>query len=102
MPTGPSSWPGSHGQLPARGSHRHSLNIAAAKLRTGLDHEAEPRELIRDSLTQRLEHGVLRNRADVVAGLEDAGVEVPRQSKNYVTARNPSDGKRWRLKGALY
>ena len=80
----------------------HRAYIEAATLRTGLEHEADPRELIRDYLTQRVEHGAVRNRADVIAALEDAGLEVPRQGKSYVTARNPDDGKRWRLKGALY
>ena len=80
----------------------HRAYIEAAHLRTGLEHEADPRELIRDYLVQRVEHGAVRNRADVIAALEDAGLEVPRQGKDYVTARNPDDGKRWRLKGALY
>ena len=44
----------------------------------------------------------MRNRADVVASLEEAGFEVPRQGKDYLTARDPDSGKRWRLKGALY
>ena len=44
----------------------------------------------------------MQSRVDVIAALEDAGLEVPRQRKSYVTARNPDDGKRWRLKGALY
>ena len=38
--------------------------------------------LIRDYLVQRVEHGVVRNRAHVVAALEGAGLEVPRQSKD--------------------
>ena len=80
----------------------HRACIDTAKLRTGLEHEADPRELIRDYLTQRVEHGAVRSRADVVAALEDAGLEVPRKGKSYVTVRNPDDGKRWRLKGALY
>ena len=80
----------------------HHAYIKAARLRTGLEHEADPRELIRDYLVQRVEHGDVRNRADVVSTLEDAGFEVPRQSKDYVTARDPESGKRWRLKGALY
>ena len=80
----------------------HRAYIEAATLRTGLEHEADPRELIRDYLTQRVEHGAVRSRADVVAALEDAGLEVPRQGKSYLTVRNPDNGKRWRLKGALY
>ena len=80
----------------------HRAYIEAANLRAGLEHEADPRELIRDYLVQRVEHGLVRSRADVVATLEDAGFEVPRQGRDYVTARDPESGKRWRLKGALY
>ena len=41
--------------------------------------KAEPRDLIRDYLLQRVEHGAVRNRADVVAALREAGAEVPCQ-----------------------
>ena len=80
----------------------HRAYIEAAKLRAGLELEADPRELIRDYLVQRVEHGAVRSRADVVSALEEAGLEVPRQGESYVTARDPDSGKRWRLKGALY
>ena len=80
----------------------HRAYIEAANLRAGLEHEANPRELIRDCLVQRVEHGVVQSRADVVATLEDAGLEAPRQGRDYVTAGDPETGKRWRLKGALY
>ena len=61
-------------------------------MRTSLEHEADPRELIRDYLTQRVEHGAVQSRADVVGALKEARLEVPRQSKSYVTVRNPDDG----------
>ena len=80
----------------------HRAYIEAATLRTGLEHEADPRELIRDYLTQRVEYGAVQSRADVVTALEEARLEVPRQGKSYLTVRNPDNGKRWRLKGALY
>ena len=80
----------------------HRAYIEAAKLRAGLEVEADPREVIRDYLVQRVEHGVVRSRADVVAALKEAELEVPRQGKDYVTAHDPETGKRWRLKGALY
>ena len=44
----------------------------------------------------------MQDRAGVVAALQEAGLEVPRQGKNYVTAHHPESGQRWRLKGALY
>ena len=80
----------------------HLAYIEASKLRAGTDHEADPRDLIRDYLVQRVEQGAVQSRADVVSALEAVGLEVPRQGKNYVTARDPDSGKRWRLKGALY
>ena len=80
----------------------HRAYSDAANLRAGLAVEADPRELIRDYLVQRVEHGVVRSRADVVAALNEAGLETPRQGKSYVTAHDPESGKRWRLKGALY
>ena len=80
----------------------HVAYIEASKLRAGLEHEADPRTLIRDYLVQRVEHGVVKGRADVVSALEDVGLEVPRQGKDYITARDPDSGKRWRLKGELY
>ena len=80
----------------------HRAYIDAANLRAGLAVEANPRELIRDYLVQRVEHGVVRDRAEVVAALQEAGLDVPRQGKSYVTAHDPESGKRWRLKGALY
>ena len=80
----------------------HVAYIEASKLRAGLEHEADPRTLIRDYLVQRVEHGAVKGRADVVSALEDVGLEVPRQGKDYITARDPDSGKRWRLKGELY
>ena len=51
----------------------HRAYVEAAHLRAGLVLEPAPRELIRDYLLQRVEHGTVRNRADVVAALQEAG-----------------------------
>ena len=77
----------------------HHAYIDAANLRAGLAVEADPRELIRDYLVQRVEHGFVRDRADVVAALKEAGLDAPRQGRDYVTAHDPETGKRWRLEG---
>ena len=80
----------------------HRAYVEAAQLRAGLALEPAPRELIRDYLLQRVENGTVQNRADVVAALQEAGLEVPRQGKDYLTALDPTTGDRWRLKGELY
>ena len=81
---------------------RHRAYLEAADLRAGIAPPADPRDQIRDYLMQRVEHGTVQDRAGVVAALKEAGFEVPRAGKHYVTARNPETGDRWRLKGALY
>ena len=80
----------------------HRAYVDAAQLRAGLALEPAPRDLIRDYLLQRVEHGTVQNRADVVAALQEAGLEVPRQGRDYLTALDPTTGDRWRLKGELY
>ena len=80
----------------------HRAYIEAARLRAGLRLESFPRDLIRDYLLQRVEQGAVRNRFEVVAALREAGLEVPRQGMDYITALDPETGDRWRLKGELY
>ena len=39
--------------------------------------------MISSCMLQRVEHGMVRNRADVVSALREAGLEVPSQGKDY-------------------
>ena len=68
--------------------------------------ERSTRGETRDSVTAYLEGkiltGEIENRADIVAALHEAGLETPRQGKNYITAMDPDTGDRWRLKGRIY
>ena len=80
----------------------HRAGVEATRLRAGLAVEPEPRELIRDYLVERIESEAIQDRAGVVAALREAGLEVPREGKHYITARDPESGSRWRLKGAIY
>ena len=70
----------------------HRAYIEATRLRAGLRLEASPRDLIRDYLLQRVEHGTVRNRHEVVDALREAGLEVPRQGMDYITALDPATG----------
>jgi len=64
----------------------HRAYIEATRLRAGLWLEFSPRHLIRDYLLQRVEHGAVNDRHDVVAALREAGLQVPRQGMDYITA----------------
>jgi len=80
----------------------HRAPLEEARLRAGLAVEPEPRELIRDYLLGRIESEAIQDRAGLVAALQEAGLEVTRQGKHYITALDPESGSRWRLKGAIY
>ena len=72
----------------------HRTDVAAARLRAGPGLEPEPRDLIRDYLLQRVEHDTVRNRADIVAALREAGLEVPRQGKRQALRKRREPMKR--------
>ena len=80
----------------------HRAYIEAAELRAGTKRDGDPREAIEQYLLQRVGSGQAEDRAGVVAALKEAGFEVPREGKHYITVLDPERGDRWRLKGALY
>ena len=79
----------------------HRAYIEAAHLRAGLEHEADPRELIRNYLVQRVERGVVRSRADVVSALEGAGLEVPRQGRGLRDRPRPGEREAVAAEGSI-
>lgn len=80
----------------------HRAAITAAQLRQGLAVEPDPRDLIAEYLRQRIEAGAVNNRAEVLEALQDAGLAITRQGKDYITVSDPESGERYRLKGGIY
>ena len=72
----------------------HRAYIEAAQLRAGLAAEKDPRRAITDYLSQGIESGAVRDRATMVSALRRAGLEVPRQGKDYITAVDSDSGGR--------
>ena len=62
----------------------------------------EGREALHALLTGLVGAGLIQNRAGLVAALEDAGMTVPRQGKDYITVQDPETEERFRLKGRIY
>ena len=46
--------------------------------------------------------GLIRDRAELLETLTDAGFEIPRAGKNYITVKDPEMNERWRLKGEVF
>ena len=76
--------------------------IDAAKIRAGIEVEPDPRQLVTDFLMQRIESGEIEDRTDIIQSLHDAGLETPRQGKQYITVLDPKTDRKFRLKGAIY
>ena len=73
----------------------HRALIDAANLRAGLEVEADPREVIRDYLLQRVEHASCSSRADVVAGARGGGASTCRaraRTTSPPATRRPGSG----------
>ncbi len=63
---------------------------------------AQGREALHDWILDQISIGTITDRASMIDALTDAGFEIPRASKNYITAQDPDTGERWRLKGEIF
>jgi hypothetical protein len=63
---------------------------------------AQGREDIQNWLEDLIVAGRISSRPDMVAALEGAGFELPRQGKTYLTVKDPDSDTRWRLKGDIF
>ena len=71
--------------------------VAASQLRAGLDVEPDPRMSITDWLIDRIEAGLVGDRAGVVASLSELG-EINREGADYISVRLTPDAKPVRLR----
>lgn len=63
---------------------------------------AQGREALHDWILDQISVGTITDRASMIDALTDAGFEIPRASKDYITAKDPDTGERWRLKGEIF
>jgi hypothetical protein len=60
------------------------------------------REAINAYIKARVENGTVRDRADVVTALREAGLDINREGKDYITVMDPESREKIRLKGGVY
>ncbi|GFH63071.1 MAG: hypothetical protein ZNDK_0842 [Candidatus Desulfovibrio kirbyi] len=63
------------------------------------DDRAEVKEAIHAFLKTKLEANLVHNRADVLAALQEVGLEINRAGKDYITVKEPESGEKLRLIG---
>lgn len=62
----------------------------------------EGREGIHGYLTALVASESITDRASMVLAVRDAGLEVTREGKDYITVRDPASDERFRMKGRIY
>ncbi|MBL1140408.1 MAG: relaxase/mobilization nuclease domain-containing protein [Proteobacteria bacterium] len=80
----------------------HHALINAATLRQGIKVEPDTGEFITEYLLEQLDLGLVYDRNTLIQSLKEAGIEVTRQGKNFISIRPEPDAKPLRLKGAIY
>lgn len=77
----------------------------ARELQKGPQRAAEKlssKEAIHDYVCAQIDYGAIYDRSSLVLGLVDAGLQVNRQGKDFVTALDPETGDKFRMKGTIY
>jgi hypothetical protein len=60
------------------------------------------KEAIHAYLKSRIAQGLIRDRKGLVAALRDAGLEINREGKDYISVKDPENGEKLRFKGGIY
>jgi hypothetical protein len=63
---------------------------------------AQGRDELHAGILDQVSVGLVTDRASMLDALVDAGFDIPRAGKAYLTAQDPDTGKRWRLKGEIF
>ncbi|WP_299377005.1 relaxase/mobilization nuclease domain-containing protein, partial [uncultured Tateyamaria sp.] len=63
---------------------------------------AQGRDELRAWILDQVSVGLITDRASMLDTLTDAGFDIPRAGKAYLTAQDPDTGERWRLKGEIF
>jgi hypothetical protein len=50
----------------------------------------------------KVKQGLVRDREDILRRLREAGMEINRAGKEYITVKDPDSGEKLRLKGGIY
>ncbi|QBY00131.1 mobilization relaxase [Rhodophyticola sp. CCM32] len=75
---------------------------AEVKTVTEAPTRAQGRDELHGWIRDQISLGLITDRAVMTEALKEAGFEVPRAGKNYLTVKDPDTGERWRLKGEIF
>ncbi|MDR2573638.1 MAG: relaxase/mobilization nuclease domain-containing protein [Desulfovibrio sp.] len=80
----------------------HKARLIRWGKKPGKDERAEAADAVHAYMAAKLEQELVKNRQDVLAALREAGLEINRAGKDYITVKDPESGEKLRLKGGMY
>lgn len=66
------------------------------------DDRTAAKDAIHEYMQAKVEQGQASTRAEVLTALQEAGLEINRIGKNYISVKDPDSGEKLRLKGGMY
>ena len=60
------------------------------------------RDVINNYIKNQIENGIITNRSDITISLKEIGLEINRESKNFITVKDSKTNEKIRLKGGVY
>ncbi len=60
------------------------------------------RKEINNFIKGRIENGLIHDRADIISTLQEVGLQINREGKNYISVKDPDSNIKIRLKGGVY
>jgi len=88
--------------LPEQADLKNARLIRWGKTPLKKEEREQAKEALHTYLIQQIECGNIKNRADIIQILQDIGLQINRQGKDYITVIDPASKEKLRLKGAMY
>ena len=60
------------------------------------------RDVINEYIRNQIENGLISNRSDITISLREIGLDINRESKNYITVKDSATNQKIRLTGGVY
>ena len=76
--------------------------ISGSALRAKFHVAPDPKVLIGEYLLQRITAGQIVDRPGILTALREAGLEINREGRDYISVKDPETDKKYRLKGGIY
>lgn len=88
--------------VPEQADLKNARLIRWGKTPLKKEEREQAKETLHSYIIQQIEQEKIKNRTDIIQTLQDVGLQINRQGKDYITVIEPNSKEKLRLKGAMY